>query len=219
MFRGSVGGWGGLGGLPPQREGAPNSQVIQTGDEIKKGWQDKLSGIPQTIGYSTTETVPWEFKPLGGEYSNLRLLQTPDYAYMTSRGIPLNRAGYSPFSTVVDHTIDTTAPNPEYGRVQGLMSDALSQYGENQTRAQQAYDGMQGQYAENGVLPGGYTQAGFGQVSGQDNASQFGADGGTQLGGVSNQFITGAYTPSNSGATYNPNPYSAQNYHPKGWGL
>jgi hypothetical protein len=218
MFRGSVGGWGGLGGLPPQREGAPNSQVIQTGDEIKKGWQDKLSDIPQTIGYRTTEIVPWEFQ-MGEGFGSPFFQMTSLGQSRQAAGTPLNEAGGNSYQMMVERTVDNTAPNPEYGRVQGLMSDALSQYGENQTRAQQAYDGMQGQYAENGVLPGGYTQAGFGQISGQDNASQFGADGGTQLGGVSNQFITGAYTPSNSGATYNPNPYSAQNYQPKGWGL
>jgi hypothetical protein len=218
MFRGSVGGWGGLGGLPPQREGAPNSQVIQTADEIKKGWQDKLSGIPQTVDYSTTQTVPWEFQT-GAGYGMPFYQMTNLGQNRQAAGTPLNEGGGNSYQMMVKRTINNTAPNPEYGRVQGLMSDALGQFNENQNRQQQAYDGMQGQYAENGVLPGGYTQAGFGQISGQDNASQFGADGGTQLGGVSNQFITGAYTPSNSGATYNPNPYSAQNYQPKGWGL
>jgi hypothetical protein len=213
---GNYGSWGGLGGFP-SRSGAPNSQAVQSDPEFNKGWQDRLAAIPQYSGYETSggspDTVTMgnvdryqnNVVPFAGEYGRT-------HHSAGGQGVQSITLGAAPQQSAV--------VNPEWTRMNQQMQSAISQRTENQNRQQQAYDfGMLGGNDHNGLLNANYSQPGYGQISGQDQSAAFGADSGTQLGGVNDQFITGAYTPSNSGATYNPNPYSAQNYQPKGWGL
>jgi hypothetical protein len=226
MFRGSVGGWGGLGGLPPQRTSMPNSQTVESTDEFNKGWQDRLGTVPQYISVAyqgmsdpvtTMDNVDryqsGNIVPFAGEYGrkhhSVGAPGVQDITYPTDPGMDPGMV-----------TKYRQEINPEWSRLDNMRQDATNQRTENQTRQQQAYDfGMMGGNAKNGLLNQDYSQAGYGQISGQPQSGAFGADGGTQLGGVDNSFISGAYNPSNSGAVYNPNPFSAQNYDPTGWGL
>jgi hypothetical protein len=218
MWGNKAGGWGGLGGIP-QRTSVPNSQQVMSDTEFQNDWQGRLPDkyiqenfaaqlIPGASGYSPELAGGWrpELKnSLGGDYGGSA------YSHAS------NAAGNG-----ASHTVMTSMQraNPEYTRMKAEMDAAMQQRTENQTRAQQAYDtGMMGNYGRNGLLPDNYSQAGYGQISGQDQAGAFGADGGTQLGGVDNSFVSGAYTPSNSGAVYNPNPFSAGSFNPTGWGL
>lgn len=236
---GNYGSWGGLGGFP-SRSGAPNSQAVQSDLEFNKGWQDKLAAVPQYV----SETSSTSGTPAGASapswqtaVANFNAGSDPIAAgtlaiekALNPLGLTFNRTGDPNQGTSVQYAADlmarpgssttTLSVNPEWQRVNNQMQSAMSQRTENQNRQQQAYDfGMLGGNDHNGLLNANYSQPGYGQISGQDQSAAFGADGGTQLGGVNDQFITGAYTPSNSGATYNPNPYSAQNFQPKGWGL
>jgi hypothetical protein len=215
---GNYGSWGGLGGFP-SRSGAPNSQAVQSDPEFRNAWQSKLDAVPQYVSDPGAASIPGtqtitmdnvdryqnNVVPFAGEYGRT-------HYSVGGEGIQSMTAGTGPSTP--------QSVNPEWQRINDQMQTAMSQRTENQNRQQQAYNfGMLGGNDRNGLLNANYSQPGYGQISGQDQSAAFGADGGTQLGGVNDQFITGAYTPSNSGATYNPNPYSAQNFQPKGWGL
>jgi hypothetical protein len=238
---GNYGGWGGLGGFP-SRNAVPNSQSVQSDQEFQNGWQQRLDAIPQYLqSGNITRTSDWQanqqrpFMGAPGGPGVQSMTAGQDYGQGSAGGVgtqsvtqdsnngfrPMAVGGFGTQSVKRDNPDGITqVANPEWARVNQMMQDATSQRSENQMRQQQAYDfGMLGGNDRNGLLNANYSQPGYGQISGQDQSAAFGADGGTQLGGVNDQFITGAYTPSNSGATYNPNPYSAQNFQPKGWGL
>ena len=86
------------------------------------------------------------------------------------------------------------------------MQQAGLQRTENQTRQQQAYDtAFSGNGAVGGVMPKGYSNANFGQITGQ-KAGGLGGLGGADLTAVDETQQTGAYM-AGSGA-YNPNPFS-----------
>lgn len=96
------------------------------------------------------------------------------------------------------YTPDFTALNQERDFFEPLF--------ENQTARQQAYDNMAGTNAPNAVLPEGYTNPGFGQVSGQTNpygpalgAGRAAMEGGDD--GISNDWLAGLYDPQNQQAT------------------
>jgi hypothetical protein len=226
MWGNKAGGWGGLGGIP-QRTSVPNSQRVESNDEFSQGWQDKLGGIPQWIGGGGGDPIiprtaaGTPIMAPGGEGIQ-SITAGQDYGSGAPGGAGVQSLTMGRDYNVAPQLTPYVAPslNPEWARMNDLMQNATQQRTENQQRQQQAYDvGMMGNYGRNGLLPDNYSQAGYGQISGQDQAGAFGADGGTQLGGVDNSFITGAYTPSNSGAVYNPNPFSAGSFDPTGWGL
>ena len=203
MVYGSLGGLGGWRPYPV-RQDPPESSQVMSGEEITNSWNDRLADIPQNISSTTVETVPWEFQKLGGQYNNMRFEKTADYGYAKDNGINMLRYDINPFRMVVDKTTTTSYRNPEYDRVAGLRDDALAQFGENNIRQQQAYDGMQGQYSKNGIMPEGYSAPNFGQISGQENT------GVTNTPGIGMDWTAGVYDQNFANGLYGNNG-AAQN--------
>jgi hypothetical protein len=112
------------------------------------------------------------------------------------------------------YTPDFTALNAEKDRMKPLA--------ENQIRQQQAFDMMNGWGQQNAVMGPEYTQAGFGQVTGETNIAApamgqaaFDLSGGNE--GISTDWLTGVYNPQQgqSVGVYRP----LQGGGMGGWGL
>ncbi len=225
------GGLGGLGGLTPTRQGTPNSGHVMSDDEFTADWMAKQPNqyIETPTGEMTAPTVGRDH--YDGRIARLvamdpgafgsrdaydgRVPETPeqqqarlDFAANPSAAIQASRTPI----------IDSSA-NPAWADWNNNFESAQGLRQENQTRQQQAYGQMTNNGAENGLIPQNYSQAGFGQVSGQNSA--FNSDGGTQLGGVDNSWTSGAYTPQQGGSgVYQPTPYSASTFNKnKNWQL
>lgn len=200
----------------PVRNDAPNSQVIDNPlagwgsvTDWENDWQARYNATPQYVTQTQTTGS-------GGEWRNattdpsLLAGATQDRFQWQRTGV--NDAMGNPISDPwvfvpgdPVQTITTQAANPAYANLQNERQFFEPLF-ENQTRVQQAYDTMAGVNAPNAMLPANYTQAGFGQVSGQ--AAPFAAEMGASRAAVqgaddaiSNDFLSGIYDPQTMQAT------------------
>ncbi len=203
-------GFGGLGASFPARTMTPDSQAVQSTGEWDSEWQKKLAAVPQTITTGASAPVWTNVSQLSNEQAGSVLNQAVannldnywrdsgntdtwgnsirDFFVMTSPGF----AGY-------------TSANPAYTQLNNQYLDAKGIRDNAQAAQQQAYDGMQGNYAFNGNLPSAYSNPNFGQVSGTQTAQsvpgalQTAVGSGTYGGGVQQ---TGVYNPQEQRKTW-----------------
>jgi len=233
--------FGGFGSAFPTRQGmaSPQSRGVQSTDEFNMGWEQKLAETPRYLTANAFEDEPyrqqgdaalrneWLQGATGVEadarnalYDEARKYGLAPIAGMRDNGGAFG-VGYNPYdagagrvAATADgagHTINLGS-NPEWERLRGAWDTASQQRTENQTRQQQAYDTvLMGNNAVGGVMPSNYTDANFGQITGQQGG------GPADMTGIDMTQQTGAFMPG-TGA-YNPDPFSAGSYRPGySWG-
>lgn len=213
----------------PMRFGEPNSQVIENPlagfgslADWEGDWQGRFNDLQGRLD-STPEFITRSHSSGGGgTWQNANnnpdlLSQASDSTFQwQSTGVndAMGNPISDPFVFIPDpvQTWTTQEANPAFQALQGERQtlnqerEFFEPLFENQTARQQAYDNMAGTNAPNAVLPEGYTNPGFGQVSGQTNpygpalgagrAAMEGADD-----GISNDWLAGLYDPQNQRAT------------------
>jgi hypothetical protein len=218
-------------------DAAPGSAPVQSDQEFNMGWEQQLANTPRYLTANAFEDAPyrqqgdaalrteWLQGATGAEADARNALydEARKYGLAPIAGPQANGGtfgvGYNPYDAGAGR-VEATAggashlvnlgSNPEWERMRGQWDTAAQQRSENQTRQQQAYDTtMMGNGATGGVMPSNYTDANFGQVTGQKSGG-LGGLGGADLTGVDQAQQTGAYM--GGSGSYNPNPFSAGNF-------
>jgi hypothetical protein len=235
---GGLGGLGGF-SYPTRRAMGtmPQSGMVQSDQEFDNDWQSRLAILaannardafsdPAISGQANADLKSaWI---AGNPYSDPNALAA-QWDYAQSKGVALSAGqrdngaafgiGVNPYTSQgadvarslgASHMVAAEGGGTGYAELAQQYADASQARTENQTRQQQAYNTqLMGNNAIGGVMPAGYSNANFGQVTGQKSGG-LGGLGGADLTSIDQTQQTGAYM-GGSGA-YNPNPFASGSY-------
>lgn len=216
---------GGLGASFPMRNGTPNSQRVQSLDEITNDiWAqyDADRKAQDTADDTLTAALDDRWADIPNMTAMQQAKMRNGISTITSRQASMGNASPAMMALSQDpNQLDNaskymTAYGVELNRepYQQAENAATEAFNQRETRGQQAYDSMRGWGQENGVMGANYSAPGFGQVNGiagnpyaVDTEAAKGAD---------MSWTDGAFNPQNGNAgVYSP----AAPRKNTGWGL